>query len=290
MAIVNATDSRGGLGKAGLLGHDAAVMETHDIEPENWLAKTTPAATIVIFRRDPAGGAAQVLLVERNASLQFAGGATVFPGGKVDAADRALAAQMAVAEGVDQDDLAARVAAVRETLEETGLVVGIEGEVDGVKAAQARCMLLEVEDLARVLDAFGWKLAPERLVSFARWWPKHRTERIFDTRFYLADLGTGAVDIEVDATENRHMFWASAQEALNLAEQGKIKIIFPTRRNLERLALFTSFEDARAHALATPVDTISPFMEVRGGERWLMIPDGLGYPIVGEPLETAQRG
>ncbi|WP_298284888.1 NUDIX domain-containing protein [Novosphingobium sp.] len=265
-------------------------METHDIEPENWLAKTTPAATIVIFRRDWAGGAAQLLLVERNASLKFAGGATVFPGGKVDAADRALAERLVPTAGLDHEDLAARVAAVRETLEETGLVVGIEGVVDGAIAAQARRMLLEVEDLALVLEAFGWSLAPERLVPFARWWPKHRTERIFDTRFYLADLGTGAVDIEVDATENRHMFWASAQEALDLAEQGKIKIIFPTRRNLERLALFTSFEETSAHALATPVDTISPFMEERGGERWLMIPDGLGYPVVGEPLESAQRG
>lgn len=266
------------------------MIENHDIEPDNWLAKTTPAATIVIFRRDPAGGAAQILLVERNASLKFAGGATVFPGGKVDAADMALAARIAEADGADLEDLAARVAAVRETLEETGLVVGIEGDVDGAIAARARRMLLEIEDLARVLDAFGWKLAPERLVPFARWWPKHRTERIFDTRFYLADLGTGAVDIEVDATENRHMFWASAQEALDMAEQGKIKIIFPTRRNLERLAQFASFEETRDHARTTPVDTISPFIEERGGGHWLMIPDGLGYPIVGEPLESAQRG
>lgn len=284
------TRQAGGLGKPDLLGHDGMVTETHDIEPENWLAKTTPAATVVIFRRDPAGGAAQILMVERNANLKFAGGATVFPGGKVDAADRALAAQIGGSGSSDLDDMAARVAAVRETLEETGLVVGIEGVVDAVKAAQARRMLHEVEDLAIVLDAFAWKLAPERLVPFARWWPKHRTERIFDTRFYLADLGTGAVDIEVDATENRHMFWASAQAALDLAEGGKIRIIFPTRRNLERLALFASFEETRAHALATPVETISPFMEQRNGQHWLCIPEGLGYPIAGEPLETAQRG
>lgn len=264
-------------------------METHDIEPEHWLAKTTPAATIVIFRRDPEGGAAQILMVERNASLKFAGGATVFPGGKVDPADRELATRIA-GDGADIEDLAARVAAVRETLEETGLVVGIEGVVDGKIAAEARRMLISVGDLAQVLDAYGWRLAPERLVSFARWWPKHRTERIFDTRFYLADLGTGAVDIEVDATENRHLFWASAQGALDLAAQGLIKIIFPTRRNLERLAQFASFEDTRSHAEATPVDTISPFMEQRDGAAWLMIPDGLGYPVRGEPLESAQRG
>ena len=261
-------------------------METHDLEFDSVVARTVPAATVVIFRHDPAGGPAQILMVERNASLAFAGGATVFPGGKVDPADLDLAAKL---EG-DAHDMAARVAAVRETLEETGLVIGIEGTVDGAIAAEARRMLVSGGDLAPVLDAFGWTLAPQRLVPFARWWPRHRTERIFDTRFYLADLGTGAVDITVDATENRHLFWASAAEALDLARQQKIKVIFPTRRNLERLAQFDAFEQASAHAQATPLDAISPFIEEREGTRWLMIPEGLGYPIRGEPLESAQRG
>ncbi|MFM2372796.1 MAG: hypothetical protein RIS85_2518 [Pseudomonadota bacterium] len=262
-------------------------METHDIEPNEWLTRTTPAATIVIFRHDAAGGPAQLLMVERNASLKFAGGATVFPGGKVDPADRELAEKLGfsdIAEG------SAQIAAVRETLEETGLVIGIEGAVDGQIAAEARRMLISGGDLAPVLDAYGWTLAIDKLVPFARWWPKHRTERIFDTRFYLADLGTGAVDIEVDATENRHLFWASAQGALDLASQGAIKVIFPTRRNLERLAQFDTFDAARAHAQATPVDTISPYIEQRDGQSWLMIPDGLGYPVRGEPLEMASRG
>lgn len=279
-----------GLGNRFAQGHDGPVMETHDLEPENWLKKTTPAATIVIFRRDPAGGAAQILMVERNASLKFAGGATVFPGGKVDPADRELAQTLASGAEADLDDLAARIAAVRETLEETGLVVGIDGIVDGALAAEARRLLISVGDIGQVLEQFGWRLAADRLVPFARWWPRHRTERIFDTRFYLADLGTGAVDIEVDATENRHLFWASARAALDLAGEGRIRIIFPTRRNLERLALFDTFDAARTHAEATPVETISPYLEEREGGHWLMIPDNLGYPVRGEPLESAQRG
>lgn len=264
-------------------------METHDIEPENWLANTVPAATVVIFRRDPEGGSAQLLLVERNASLAFAGGATVFPGGKVDPADHVLAQRLASGDE-DTDVLAARIAGIRETLEETGLVIGLDGDVDGGLAAEARRMLVSGGDLAPVLDSFGWEIVPERLVPFARWWPRHRTERIFDTRFFLADLGTGEVDIAVDATENRHMFWASASEALELAAQGKIQVIFPTRRNLERLALFDTFEAARAHAEATPMGTISPQIVEREGKRWLMIPDSLGYPVLGEPLDSATRG
>lgn len=265
-------------------------METHDIELEQWLARTIAAATVVIFRRDPAGGPAQLLMVERNASLAFAGGATVFPGGKIDPADRELAQRLAGHDGDAAETMAARIAGIRETLEETGLVIGIEGAVDGAIAAQARRMLISGGDLSPVLDAFGWSIAPDALVPFARWWPRHRTERIFDTRFFLADLGTGEVDIEVDATENRHLFWASAAQALELAGEGKIKVIFPTRRNLERLALFDTFDAARTHAEATPVGTISPYIEERDGQAWLMIPDNLGYPVRGEPLDSAQRG
>ena len=42
-------------------------------------APATPAATLVVFRHDPTGGPAQILMVERSGSLSFAGGATVFP-------------------------------------------------------------------------------------------------------------------------------------------------------------------------------------------------------------------
>lgn len=261
-------------------------METTELDADAWLAKTAQAATIVIFRRDKAGGPAQLLMVERNASLVFAGGATVFPGGRIDPADHALAARL----GGEPEDMAARIAAVRETLEETGLVVGIEGIVDGVIAAEARKMLMESGELAPVLDAFGWTLVPDRLVPFARWWPRQRAERIFDTRFYLADLGTGAVDITVDETENTHLFWASAAQALAKADQGEISVIFPTRRNLERLALFSNFDEAISHVAEYPVKMITPFMALEEGERWLKIDADAGYPVTGERLETAARG
>lgn len=251
-------------------------------------AAAIPAATVVIFRHDPAGGPAQLLMVERSNAMRFAGGATVFPGGKIDPADRALAAR--IAPDLDPDDAAARVAAVRETLEETGLAVGLVGHVDARTAAEARRHLLESGELAPVLDAFGWTLDFDRLVPFARWWPRHHPGRVFDTRFYLADLGTGAVEIEVDATENRHLFWASAAEALRMADEGHISVIFPTRRNLERLALYGDYAAARSHALATPMVTITPRIEHREGAPWLLIPADAGYPVDGEPLESASRG
>ena len=268
-------------------------MTPHDEYAETDEAPpATPAATVVIFRNDPAGGPPQLLMVERSASMNFAGGAAVFPGGRVDDADRDLAATLA-APGADDEalaDLAGRIAAVRETIEETGLVVGIDRAVDHAEALAARALLVEQGALAPVLERHGWSLQLDDLTYFARWRPKHRHMRVFDTRFYLADLGTGAVELLVDATENTHLFWASAAEALRLADSGKIMIIFPTRRNLERLAQFASFAEARAQAEAIPAQMVTPFMDQRDGIPWLCIPTDAGYPVTGEPLDSAARG
>jgi 8-oxo-dGTP pyrophosphatase MutT (NUDIX family) len=249
-----------------------------------------PAATVVVFRRSSAGGPPEILLLERSGAMAFAGGATVFPGGAVDADDHALAATLPQAQALDREDAAARVAAVREALEESGLVVGVKGTVTAARAAAARERLLAGDDLGAILVDEGWTIDLDALVPFARWWPRHREVRVFDTRFYLADVGTGALDLVVDSTENRHLFWATAQAALDLADAGRIKVIFPTRRNLERLALWPDFASARDHALATPIRTISPWMELRDGARWLVIPADAGYPVDGEPLDGAMRG
>ncbi len=249
----------------------------------------TPAATVVVFRHDPTGGAAQLLMVERSAQMRFAGGAAVFPGGRVDDADFDYAVRLG-AQGDDQrDELAARIAAVRETIEETGLVIGIKERASAAQARAARDLLKAETGLEAMLTRMGWTPDLDALVPFARWRPKHHHLRVFDTRFYLADLGTGAVDVLVDQTENSHLFWASAQEALDLAKGGQIKIIFPTRRNLERLAQFGDFGATRAHAEAVPMQTISPFVIQRDGVPWLAIPDDAGYPVTAEQLDSAAR-
>ena len=259
-------------------------------DPDGEAPPAIPAATLVIFRNCPQGGAPQLLMVQRSKEMRFAGGAAVFPGGRVDEADRVLADAHGAADHDSREELAARIAAVRETLEETGLAVGLHQRPSLNEALAARAHLLEVGTLAPVLAAMGWTLDLDRLLAFSRWRPKHKEIRVFDTRFYLANLGTGAVDLLVDATENTHLFWASAAEALHLADSGEIKVIFPTRRNLERLALFGSFEDAVAHVGEYPSRMITPFMELRDGVPWLLIPPDAGYPVQGEVLESAARG
>jgi 8-oxo-dGTP pyrophosphatase MutT (NUDIX family) len=248
-----------------------------------------PAATIIIFRHCPNGGAPQVLMTVRSAGMAFAGGMAVFPGGRVDPADYELA--RAVPSGLPEDEAAHQIAAIRETLEETGLALGLTGDITAQTAAAARAMLEREGALAPVLDAFGWQLDFAQIVPFARWFPKNEAiPRVYDTRFYLANLGTGAVEVSIDHAENSRLFWVSAQGALDMADAGEIKLIFPTRRNLERLALFASFAEARAQAEAIPVRTIVPQIDTSTGQPMLRIMEDAGYPITAELLETVARG
>lgn len=252
-------------------------------------AEGIPAATVVVFRRAADGGPPEILMTVRSRSMSFAGGAAVFPGGRVDEADFELARTLD--SDIEQDELAHRVAAIRETLEETGLAIGMRGEVDASLAGKARELLLERGELAPVLDEMGWQLDPSEVLPFARWFPKNeKLSRVFDTRFYLADLGTGAVDITVDQTENVRLFWTTAQGALDRSETGELTIIYPTRRNLERLAQFTDFAQAADDCRRHPVRTITPFLSEEDGQRWLRIPDDAGYPVTGEPLDAVMRG
>ncbi|MEM7701808.1 MAG: NUDIX domain-containing protein [Pseudomonadota bacterium] len=250
-----------------------------------------PAATIIIFRTNSDGGSPEVLMTVRSRTMAFAGGMAVFPGGRVDPADFELAESVAEKADISPDEVAHQIAAIRETLEETGLALGLNGDITADTAGAARVMLEETKALAPVLDAFDWRLDLDQIVPFARWFPKNENlSRVYDTRFYIANLGTGAVDVSIDHSENTKLFWVSAQGALDMAEEGEIKLIFPTRRNLERLALFASFEEARAQAEAIPVKTIVPKVDDTSGKPMLTIMEDAGYPITAELLETVARG
>ena len=246
-------------------------------------APAIPAATLVIFR-DTVVGPPDLLFVERAKSLAFAGGALVFPGGRVDPGDRTLAAT----QGGDPDETAHRIAAIRETVEEVGLAIGLDPAPAGDALAGMRAALHAGAAIGDVLG--GATLRLDALIPFARWKPAHANMRIFDTRFYLARLPNDAAAPEADATENTRVFWASAAAVLAEADAGQATIIYPTRRNLERLALFQHFEAAVADAHAHPVRTITPVVEERDGVAHLTIPGDLGYPVTGEPMRGAIRG
>lgn len=241
-----------------------------------------PAATVVVMR-DLAGKPPELLMVERSAAMAFAGGALVFPGGRIDAGDRALAAEL----GLDDHDGSARIAAVRECIEEAGVAPGVVPAPDAAGIAAMRDALHGGDAIGPVLG--DRTIDPAALVPFARWLPTGVPHRIFDTIFYLAAWPEGAPEPAVDATENTRLLWASARSVLEDAAAGRARIIFPTRRNLERLALFGSYADAVADANAHEIRAITPWIEARGGVDHLCIPDDLGYPVTAQPIASAMR-
>ncbi|MDF7773755.1 NUDIX domain-containing protein [Sphingomonas sp. AOB5] len=240
-----------------------------------------PAATIVVMR-EAADGPPELLMVERAKAMSFAGGALVFPGGRVDAGDHVLAELI----GGDEET-ASRIAAVRETLEEAGIAVGLSVAADAIP--ELRRALYAGEPMGAAFEAAGAELQLDALVPFARWLPRGVHHKVFDTRFYLARAPEGAEPI-VDGNENTRAFWMSARDVLAECDAGRASIIFPTRRNLERLALYASWEDAVADANAHEVRILTPWIEERDGERHLCIPDDLGYPVTSQILAEAVRG
>ena len=263
-----------------------------NIDDDGALAPATPAATLVLFR-ERSGGPPELLVVERSAKMAFAGGAIVFPGGRIDDDDHIIAADsryFANAHGLESDEAAARVAAIRETLEESGIATGFStAPAQGwIEAARARLHAREM--FSALLDEAQATLDLDPLIPFARWRPNFREARVFDTRFYIASVPADTPEPVVDQTENVLSFWASAADLLTAADTGKVKVIYPTRRNLERLALFDDFASAEAHARAIPVEIICPYFEERDGERHLCIPTHLGYPVTSEKMTTVIRG
>ncbi len=263
-----------------------APISEHFGDDDAELPAPIPAATLVVFR-ERGDGAPELLMVERAKAMVFAAGAMVFPGGRIDPGDHALAELM---DTDDAGDTAARIGAVRETLEEAGLPVGLAEMPDAATLERMRAALHAGTPFAQVLADAGARLDLDQLVPFARWCPKHRNMRIFDTRFYLARLPADAPQATVDETENVRLVWASAQQVLDDADAERLAVIFPTRRNLERLAQFASYDEAAAHARATPLRTVTPWPETRDGVNVLCIPDDLGYPVTFERLDGAMRG
>lgn len=235
-----------------------------------------PAATLVVMR-DMASGPPELLMVTRTSRMAFAAGAMVFPGGRIDAADRDLA---------DSHEDAARVCAIRETIEETGVHVGLVAK----PPASLQDELHAGRPFSALLNQHGVGLDLQALVPFARWKPTFKHTRRFDTLFFLARAPAEVGALRPQAGECESAEWVSAAQVLERVAAGRAAAIFPTIRNLERLAQFGSFDEAAAHAAAHPVQTISPWIEDAEGEQWLRIPDHLGYPVTRERLSSAMRG
>jgi 8-oxo-dGTP pyrophosphatase MutT (NUDIX family) len=148
------------------------------------LSEPIPAATLVLMRERP-GGPPELLVMERTGHMVFAAGALVFPGGGIDAAGHEAATPFS-----DFEDAAARIAAVRETIEETGIVPAISPAPDPAMAQALREGIARDAPFSTLLTTHGLSLDLEALTPFARWCPSFREARRFDT-FVLSGRGAG---------------------------------------------------------------------------------------------------
>jgi 8-oxo-dGTP pyrophosphatase MutT (NUDIX family) len=240
-----------------------------------------PAATLIVVR-DRTGGPPELLMVERAQGMAFAAGAWVFPGGRIDSADGDLANDL-------QMDAAA-VAAVRETIEETAVPAALAPLPTHAMATELQRALVADEPFGPLLEKRGLRIDVSALTPFARWVPKFHAVRRFDTLFYVALCPAGDWQPQVIERECAAAAWLTAKEVLDRDRRGEARLIFPTRRTLERLAQRSSFEAIRADAIAHPIEPVTPWVEERDGEKFITIPSHLGFPVTQERLDGLWRG
>ena len=239
-----------------------------NFDPNREPAAPRDAATVIVIRDGEAG--IEAFCVLRHPRSSFLGGAVVFPGGKVDAADTAPVWQELAADphprsagfvSLSADARALSIAACRETLEEAG-IVPVDGTVADLDALRAE--LAAHPDvgggpsaLAASLARRGLRLTLSALVPFARWITPTAESRRFDARFYLLVLPPGQVGRH-DDHETTMSFWGRPRDVLDRFQRGEIFLAPPTTRILELLEGAGSVQGALALAAEQTLDSICP--------------------------------
>lgn len=186
-----------------------------------------PAATVGLLRDGTEG--IEVYVHVRHLGMAF-GGMLAFPGGKVDPAD-----------GADPAEAFVR-AAIRETLEETGVL-----------------------------------LRPGDLVPWAHWITPRFEERRYDTWFYLVALPPDQETADVSG-EASQVGWVRPADALARAEAGEWVVLPPTAVLLTSLLPFPTVAEALAAGSSRLIETVLPGWFDDGARVWSLLPDDPDYP------------
>jgi 8-oxo-dGTP pyrophosphatase MutT (NUDIX family) len=261
-------------------------------------ATARPASTILLLR-DSAGpdgnGEIEVFMMVRHYEIDFNSGALVFPGGSVDPGDHDVAGKpelYAGGEGLDAATLGFRIAAIRETFEESGILLakppGSTTMIDAKRAGEIetanRTALCQGKTtFPKILTDNGMLLTLDELVPYAHWITPEGMPKRFDTWFFLAAAPPEQVGAH-DGKESTDSIWVSPREALAGGDSGRFKLPFPTTRNLIKLGKHRTVRAALDEAHGKPVVTVMPVMTRLNGGRQLRIPANAGYD--GEVFEV----
>jgi 8-oxo-dGTP pyrophosphatase MutT (NUDIX family) len=235
----------------------------------------TPSATVILVR--PHGDRFQVYLIRRSRKSGFMGGLFVFPGGVVDPEDRDPAFWLRhVDMSADRIDekiggeystdraLSYGVAAIRETLEESGVFFAHRNGAKTAAAAPAGRLRQRQQDgpgwFAEQVAAGGWTLSLSVLNPWSRWITPVGMSRRFVTLFYLAVMPE-AQQCSPDAHETIQGVWATPRQGLAANLDGEIPLSPPTVVTLHQLLAYQSLEQLLAGAGARDWgETIRPRM------------------------------
>lgn len=211
-----------------------------------------PAATVIVVRDSSATRSFDVLMVRRNDTIAFMGGAHVFPGGRVDDSDAAAArGHLVAAETVSrfpdltaETELVYRLAAVRELEEEVGI-----------------------------------RVKANDLVPFGHWVTPEIETRRYDTRFFLIEIPAGQ-EAQHDEEETTALVWLSPTDAIDRCRRGDIMLPPPTWTTLKRFSRFASIPAAFAWAHAARIVTIQPALIRDEHQTMLTLPGDPTYPPI----------
>lgn len=252
-----------------------------------------PAATLALVRDSDRG--LEVLLLQRTWKAAFLPGYFVFPGGAVDTGDpqvRACASgrdDAAVSQTLSLDEGGAdyMIAALRECLEEAGLLLALDGHGQPVPGDHP--ILTEGREVLRgeevgfreLCERHGLSLPLDRLAYVGHWVTPPGAPRRFDTRFFVA-LAPPGQSASHDGSETIAHAWLTPAEVLADHRHGRLALGYPTLRTLRLLAEFRDAEALLRHAHANPPTPrpSRPWPARKGGADWQVEPDAPAYAEV----------
>lgn len=131
-----------------------------------------------------------------------------------------------------------------------------------------------VRELAEETAIVG--LDPADLVAFSRWIAPKSLPVRFDTHFFLARAPVGQ-EPAVDGVEIVDAGWFAPARALALEQEGRLPMLFPTRKQVERLAGHDSIDALLAAAAESPVTSVRPRLRIPGNRDEVLLPGDEGY-------------
>lgn len=195
------------------------------------MTKVKLASTIMLARDHQ--GQLEVLLLKRNKALAFAGGLWVFPGGKIEPSE--------IEEG-ENDLAAAKLAAVRETKEESNLDIDLNS-----------------------------------LVFFRHWTTPIAEPRRYSTWFFFGGVKNAESEVQIDDSEIKKHLWINPQKALDKLRSGALAMMPPTIMSLQLIRKCNSVKEVYDQLQDIEPIFILPVLQMKKGIWHCMYKGDAGY-------------